>query len=60
MERETKLQAEAGKRELIITREFDLPLGLLFKAHEDPEIVEQWIGMKVLTFDSQKHGGYRP
>ena len=32
MERKTKINAEDGKQELMITREFELPLELLFKA----------------------------
>ena len=59
MERKTKIHAEDGKQELTITREFDLPLELLFKAYEDPEIVEQWMGTKVLKLDNKKHGSYQ-
>jgi uncharacterized protein YndB with AHSA1/START domain len=59
MERKTKVTAEDGKQELMITREFDLPLELLFKAYEEPEIVEQWMGTKVLKLDSKKHGSYQ-
>ncbi|MGN8070895.1 SRPBCC domain-containing protein [Mucilaginibacter sp. SG564] len=59
MEQKTKIHAENGKQELVITREFDLPLELLFKAYEEPEIVEQWMGTKVLKLDNQKHGGYQ-
>lgn len=59
MERKTKVNAEDGKQDLIITREFDLPVELLFKAYEDPEIVEQWMGTKVLKLESKKHGSYR-
>ncbi len=33
MERKTKITAEDGKQELLITREFELPLELLFRAH---------------------------
>ena len=58
MERKTKIDAEAGKPELVITREFDLPLELLFKAHVEPAIVEQWMGTKVLKLESKKHGSY--
>jgi uncharacterized protein YndB with AHSA1/START domain len=43
----------------VITREFDLPLELLFKAFVDPEIVEQWMGTKVLKLESKKHGSYQ-
>ena len=58
MERKTKINAEDGKQELTITREFDLPLELLFKAYEDAEIVEQWMGTKVLKLENKKHGSY--
>jgi len=59
MELKTKIDAEDGKQDLMITREFDLPLGLLFKAHVEPDIVEQVMGTKVLKFESKKHGSYQ-
>jgi uncharacterized protein YndB with AHSA1/START domain len=59
MDQKTKIKAEVGKQELVITREFDLPLELLFKAHVDPLIVEQWMGSKVLKMESKKHGSYQ-
>jgi len=59
MERKTKINAEDGKQELTITREFDLPLELLFKAYVEPGIVEQWMGTKVLKLENKKHGGYQ-
>ena len=59
MERKTKIHAEDGKQELMITREFDLPLELLFKAYEDAEIIEQWMGTKVLKIENRKHGSYQ-
>ena len=59
MERKTKINAENGKQELVIIREFDLPLELLFKAYVEPEIVEQWMGTKVLKLESKKHGSYQ-
>ena len=59
MEQKTKIHAENGKQELVITREFNLPLELLFKAYEEPEIVEQWMGTKVLKLDNKKHGSYQ-
>jgi uncharacterized protein YndB with AHSA1/START domain len=58
MERKTKIHAEDGKNDLQIVREFDLPLELLFKAYEEPEIVEQWMGTKVLKLENKKHGGW--
>lgn len=59
MERKTKISAEDGKQEIFITREFDLPLELLFKAYEEAEIVEQWMGTKVLKLENKKHGSWR-
>src|ERR1700712_620811 len=59
MELKTKINAEEGKQELVITREFDLPLELLFKAHVEPEIVEQWMGTKVLKLESKKHSSWQ-
>src|SRR5258705_7417772 len=59
MERKTKVNAEDGKQELVITREFDLPLELLFKAYAEPDIVEQWMGTKVLKLENKKHGCYQ-
>ena len=59
MERKTKIHAEDGKQEIVITREFDLPVELLFKAYEAPEIVEQWMGTKVLKLENKKHGSWQ-
>ncbi|QOG04016.1 SRPBCC domain-containing protein [Flavobacterium sp. MDT1-60] len=59
MELKTKISAEDGKQELIITRDFDLPVSLLFKAYIEPGIVEQWMGTKVLKLENKKHGGYQ-
>ncbi|MEZ5044232.1 MAG: SRPBCC domain-containing protein [Saprospiraceae bacterium] len=59
MEPKTKLYAEEGKQELLITREFDLPLELLFKAYVEPQIVEQWMGTKVLKLENKKHGSWQ-
>jgi uncharacterized protein YndB with AHSA1/START domain len=59
MERKTKITAEENKHDLVITREFDLPLELLFKAYEDPELYEEWMGSKVLKLESKKHGGWQ-
>lgn len=58
MERKTKIHAEDDKQELLITREFDLPLELLFKAYIEPEIIEQWMGTKVLKLENKKYGSW--
>ena len=64
MELKTKINAEDGKQELTITREFDLPVELLFKAHAQPELLEQWMSnpystAKALKFEAKKHGSYQ-
>ena len=59
MELKTKIDAEEGKQDLVITREFDLPLELLFKAYEEADIIEQVMGTKVLKLESKKHGSYQ-
>ena len=55
----TNVSAEDGKQDLVITREFDLPVELLFKAYTEPGILEQWMGTKVLKLESKKHGSYQ-
>lgn len=59
MEKKTKIHAEDDRHDLVITREFDLPVALLFKAYEDPEIVAQWMGTKVLRLENKKYGGWQ-
>ena len=54
MANKTIVTAEPGKQELFITREFDAPRELLFKAHVDPELYVQWVGPKDLTMTIQK------
>lgn len=58
MELKTKVHAEEGKQELVITREFDLPIELLFKAYTESELVEQWMGTKVHKLENKAHGSY--
>ncbi|NHF58528.1 ATPase [Flavobacteriaceae bacterium TP-CH-4] len=58
MEQKTKVVAEEGKQEIRISRVFELPLESLFKAYVNPEIVEHWMGTKVIKLESKKHGSY--
>lgn len=39
MEQKTKINAQEGKQDLLIIREFDLPLELLYKAYSEPEFI---------------------
>ena len=59
MELKTRVNAEEGKQELVVSREFELPLELLFRAFTEPEIIEQWMGTKVLKLENQRHGGWQ-
>ena len=45
----TTITAEPGKQELFITREFDAPRELVFRAHTDPDIYVRWLGPRDLT-----------
>lgn len=45
----TKFTIEPGKQELFITRWFDAPRALVFKAHTDPQAIPNWWGPGNLT-----------
>lgn len=64
MKNQTKITAEPGKQELFITREFEAPRALVFKAFTDPELLVQWMGPRDLEtkyekFDARSGGSYR-
>lgn len=58
MEFKTKVRAEEDKQELLITRVFDLPIELLFKAYTEVDLLEQWMGTKVQKLENKAHGSY--
>lgn len=58
MERKTKIHADDNRQDLRIVREFDLPVELLFKAYEEAELFEQWMGTKVTKFENRPHGSF--
>ena len=60
----TTITAEPGVQEVFITREFDAPRELVFKAHTDPNLYVQWLGprgyeMILETFEPHSGGRYR-
>ena len=60
----TTITAEPGKQEMLITREFDAPRELVFKAFTDPELYVQWLGPRRLTtmldtFEPRSGGRWR-
>jgi uncharacterized protein YndB with AHSA1/START domain len=57
----TTITAEPGKQEIFVTREFDAPRDLVFKAYTDPKLYIQWLGprgftMKLETFEPRSGG----
>jgi uncharacterized protein YndB with AHSA1/START domain len=61
---ETRIVGESGKQEIIITREFEAPRELVFKAYTETELLKQWLGprgykMHVDKFDARSGGEYR-
>jgi uncharacterized protein YndB with AHSA1/START domain len=64
MKNQTKITAEAGKQEVFITREFNAPRALVFKAFSEPDLLMQWLGpdeltMKIDKMDNRSGGSYR-
>lgn len=60
----TTVVAEPGKQEVTITREFDAPRELVFKAHVDPKLYVQWLGprgykMRLDKFEPRSGGSWR-
>lgn len=61
---QTKITAEPGKQEIVITREFDAPRELVFQAFTDPKHYIRWLGprdltMTLETFEPRNGGMYR-
>jgi uncharacterized protein YndB with AHSA1/START domain len=51
---QTSIIAEPGKQEIVITREFDAPRELVFKAFTDPQLIPQWWGPRHLSTEVDK------
>jgi uncharacterized protein YndB with AHSA1/START domain len=45
----TEITAEPGISLILISREFDAPRDLVFRAYADPELLVQWLGPRDLT-----------
>jgi uncharacterized protein YndB with AHSA1/START domain len=58
---ETQITAEPGIPQVVMTREFDAPRELLFRAYTEPELLKQWLGPRRLTMTVDRldvrHGG---
>ena len=60
----TVVTAEPGKQEVKVTREFDAPRELVYRAHIDPDLYVQWLGprgyeMVLDVFEPHSGGRYR-
>lgn len=60
----TTITAEPGALDLTITREFDAPPDLVYRAHTDPDLFVQWLGPRDLetrleTFEPESGGRWR-
>ena len=57
----TNLVVEPGKPTLSMTRDFDAPRDLVFRAYTEPELVARWMGPRRLTTEivewDVRHGG---
>lgn len=49
MAKQLKVVAEPGKHDIVMTREFDAPRELVFKAFTDPTLIPKWWGPKDYT-----------
>ena len=47
----TQIDAPAGVPFIDITREFDAPRDLVFRAYSDPELIVQWLGPRKYTMN---------
>jgi uncharacterized protein YndB with AHSA1/START domain len=45
----TNVIAEPGTQQITVTRIFDAPCELVFRAYTDPELMPQWLGPRDLT-----------
>ena len=61
---ETRIDVDPDVPLVRITREFDAPKALVFRAHTDPDLLVQWLGprgveMSIDHYDCRTGGSYR-
>src|SRR5690242_6188594 len=61
---ETQISLDPDVPLVRIVREFDAPPEKVFRAHTEPDLVQQWLGprgleMRIDTFDCRTGGAYR-
>ncbi len=50
----TKIEAPEGVPQIVITREFDAPRDLVFRAHTDPDLLKRWLGPRRLRMTVER------
>jgi len=60
----TQITAEPGVPTIVITREYDAPRDLVFRAYTDPELLPRWLGprdlkLRVEEYDPRDGGRWR-
>ncbi|SHM54059.1 SRPBCC family protein [Cryptosporangium aurantiacum] len=60
----TEIIAEPGTSQIVVTREFQAPRDLVFRAYTDPDLIPRWLGPRELTtkvtdYDVRDGGRYR-
>ena len=61
---ETKITAEAGVPQILMTREFDAPPKVVFRAFTEPDLLVRWLGprrlkMTIDRYDVRDGGSWR-
>jgi uncharacterized protein YndB with AHSA1/START domain len=51
----TTITVPAGIPQILISREFNAPRDLVFRAHFDPDLLVQWLGPRRLTMVIERH-----
>jgi len=51
----TQITAEPGMPQITITREFDAPRDLVFRAFTDPELLAQWLGPRAMAMTVDRY-----
>ena len=64
MTKSVTITAPEGVPFIEFEREFDAPVAAVFRAHQDPDLVKQWLGprgyeMDIERYDFSTGGGYR-
>ena len=60
----SQITAEPGSHQILITREFDAPRQLIYRAWTDPQLIKQWLGPRRLEmiidrYDLRDGGSWR-